>query len=106
MLAIFSTTMVSISLSGKELPPRSVVAPGRSFALKAETAEHVRQWKDTLAKMEHGDPVPWPMFVDFIRLRHTSASHCTCGAFQVLGLCEEILLWLILKEPQFQVLLL
>ena len=33
MLAIFSTTMVSISLFGKEIPPRSLVAPGRSFAL-------------------------------------------------------------------------
>ena len=33
MLAIFSTTMVSVSLSGKELSPRSVAAPGRSFAL-------------------------------------------------------------------------
>ena len=33
MLAIFSTTMMSISLFGKELPPRSLFAAGRSFAL-------------------------------------------------------------------------
>ena len=40
--------------------------------------QHVRQWKETLAKMECGDPVPWPTFVDFIGLRRTSASHCMC----------------------------
>ena len=72
-------------------------------AYKAVTVEHVRQWEDTLAKIERGDPVPWPTFVDFIRLRRTNASHCMCGTFQVMGVCEEILLWLILKEPQFQV---
>ena len=74
-------------------------------AYKAVTAEHVGQWKDTLATMERGDLVPWPTFVDFIHLHRISASHCTCGTFQVMGVCEEILLWLILKEPQFQVLL-
>ena len=72
-------------------------------AYKAVTAQHVCQSKDTLAKIECGDPVPWPTFVRFIRLRRTSASHFTCGTFQVMGVCEEILLWLILKDPQFQV---
>ena len=33
MLAIFSPAMVSISLSSKEFPPRSMDAPGRSFVL-------------------------------------------------------------------------
>ena len=70
-------------------------------AEKAVMAEHVRQWKDALATMEHGDLVPWPTFVDFICLRRTSATHCPCGAFQLIGFCEEIPLWLILKEPQF-----
>ena len=53
--------------------------------------------------MERGDLVPWPTFVDFIRLRCTIASHCTCGTFQAMGVCEEILLWLILNEPRFEV---
>ena len=66
-------------------------------AYKAVTAGHVCQCKDTLAKVERGDCVPWPTFVDLFRL------HRTCGVFQVMGVCEEILWWLILKEPQFQV---
>ena len=61
-------------------------------AYKAVT-EHVRQWKDTLAAMEHGDPTPWPIFVGFIRLRGTSASHCMCGTSPRMGVCEDIVLW-------------
>ena len=65
-------------------------------------AKNVRQWKDTLVAMERGEPMPWPLFVDFIRLRRTGASDCTCGMFQVMSVCEEIQLWLILKELQVQ----
>ena len=68
------------------------------------TLEHVRQWTETLAALEPGDPIPQPTFVDFIRLHRTSASHGMCGTFQVMGVCEEILLWLLPKEPQFKAL--
>ena len=86
-------------------PAISLSYPNVYSGVAAHGAEHVRQWKDTMVTMECGDPVPWPMFADFIHLRRTSASHCTCGTFQVMGVCEEKRLWLILKEPQFQVLL-
>ena len=103
----FSTTMVCASLYGRDPPPPSVAPQGSSFrACKPVTPQHVCQWKDTFAAMECGDPIPWPTFVDFIRLRCTSASHCTCGTFQAMGVCEEMLIWLIPKDPQFKVLLL
>ena len=56
--------------------------------------------------MERGDPIPWPTFVDFIRIRRSSASYCTGGTLQGMCVCEEIVLWLILKEPRFEVRLL
>ena len=58
-------------------------------------------WKETLATTKHGGRVPWPTFVDFLRLHCRAATHW--GMFQVVGVSEGDLLQLILKEQKFHV---
>ena len=54
-----------------------------------------------MATISNGGRVTWPQFVDFLRVHRLEA--CTCATYCTLGVYEDCLLWLLVKEPGFKV---
>ena len=63
----------------------------------------VTQWKETLSAINEGRRVTWLHFLSFLRIHRVTADFCTCATYSTLGICNGILLWLLVKEPGFMV---
>ena len=63
----------------------------------------VAEWKVTLRKIEEGTSVTWEEFVAFFRVLRVTANGCTCAKYCTFAICEGLLPWLLVKEPNFKV---
>ena len=63
----------------------------------------VSEWKGTLCKIEEGTSIMWEVFVAFLRIHRVTADGCTCANYCMLAMCVGVLLWLLVKEPNFKV---
>ena len=63
----------------------------------------VTQWKETLSAINEGRRVTSMQFLSFLRIHRVTAELCTCATYSTLGICDNILLWLLVKEPSFTV---
>ena len=63
----------------------------------------VAEWKATLRKIEEGTSITWEVFVAFLRIHRVTADGCTCANYCTFAMCEGVLLWLLVKEPNFMV---
>ena len=61
----------------------------------------VTQWKETLSAINEGRRVTWMHFLSFLRIHRVTAEFCTCATYSTLGICDGILLWLLVKDPGF-----
>ena len=61
------------------------------------------EWKATLRKTEEGTSITWEVFVAFLRIHRVTADGCTCANYCTFAMCEGVLLWLFVKEPNFKV---
>ena len=65
----------------------------------------VTRWKETFAAINEGRRVIWARFLSLLRIHRVTAEFCTCPTYSTLRICDGILLWLLVKEPGFTVLL-
>ena len=63
----------------------------------------VTRWKETFAAINEGRRVTWAQFLSLLRIHRVTAEFCTCATYSTLGICDGILLWLLVKEPGFTV---
>ena len=61
------------------------------------------EWKATLRKIEEGTSIMWEVFVAFLRIHRVAVDGCTCAYYCTFAMCEGVLLWLLVKEPNFKV---
>ena len=63
----------------------------------------VTHWKKTLFAINEGHQATWMHFLFFLRTHRVTTEFCTCATYSTLGICDGILLWLVVKEPGFTV---
>ena len=56
-----------------------------------------------LCKIEEGTSITWEVFVAFLRILRVTADGCICANYCTFAMCEGVLLWLLVKEPNFKV---
>ena len=56
-----------------------------------------------LATISNEGPFTWPLFVYFLRVHRVTVQGCTCATYCTLAVCEDCLLWLLVKEHGFKV---
>ena len=45
----------------------------------------------------------WEEFVAFLHIHHVTGDGCTCANHCTFAMCEGVLLWLLVREPNFEV---
>ena len=65
----------------------------------AAVAECKAMWR----KIEEGTSITWEVFVAFLRIHRVAADGCTCANYCTFTMCEGVLMWLLVKEPNSKV---
>ena len=88
----------------KEIPKKKRALNGQPIKeYRPIDGAAVAEWKATLCKIEEGTSITWEAFAAFLRIHRVTADGCTCANYCTFAMCEGVLPWLLVKEPNFKV---
>ena len=94
--------MVMLCFFIKEIPKKNRGFNGQPIKeYRPSDGATVAERKATLRKIEEGTSITWEVFVAFLRIHRVTADGCTCANYCTFAMCEGVLLWLLVKEPNF-----
>ena len=101
---IHFSTMAMLCFLTKEIPQKERSLNGQPIKeYRPIDGAAVAEWKATLRKIEEVTSITWEVFAAFLRIHRVTADGCTCANYCTFAMCEGVLLWLLVKEPNFKV---